>query len=180
MDREPIVDETKDVDKEIIDQHNSIPEEIKQEVFERDNHRCQASGCLGCQRGGTAQLLVQLLDGQLEDDVEPEDCTTICLHCARWIAKMPTTADLRPQLKQQLNGVDISPNWAEILNCLDSIGPATTGEILENITLDSKQGIRHALYSLMSLDIRKEEIDDQIIVKDRINRTYGLPRHVAD
>jgi bacterioferritin (cytochrome b1) len=93
---------------------------------------------------------------------------------------MPTTADLRPQLKQNLNGVDISPNWAEILNYLDSNGPATTGEILENITLDSKQGIRHALYSLMSLDIRKDEIDDQIIVKDRINRTYGLPGQVPN
>jgi bacterioferritin (cytochrome b1) len=93
---------------------------------------------------------------------------------------MPTTADLRPQLKQDLNGVDISPNWAEILNYLDSNGPAPTGEIMENITLDSKQGIRHALYSLMSLDIRKEEIDDQIIVKDRINRTYGLPGQVPN
>jgi bacterioferritin (cytochrome b1) len=51
---------------------------------------------------------------------------------------------------------------------------------MENITLDSKQGIRHALYSLMSLDIRKEEIEDQIIVRDRINRTYGLPQQVPN
>jgi hypothetical protein len=181
MDREQTsVDATKEIDQEIIDQHNSIPQEIKEEVFERDNYRCQTRGCRGCQRDGTAKLLVQLLDGQAEGEVEPDDCTTICLHCARWIAKMPTTADLRPQLKQQLNGVDISPNWAEILNYLDSNGPATTGEILNNITLDSKQGIRHALYSLMSLDIRKEEIEDQIIVRDRINRTYGLPQQVPN
>jgi hypothetical protein len=181
MDRDQTsVDATKEIDEKIIDQHNSIPEEIKEEVFERDNYRCQTRGCKGCQRGGTAQLLVQLLDGQVEDNVEAEDCTTICLHCARWIAKMPTTADLRPQLKQNLNGVDINPNWAEILNYLDSNGPATTSEIFENITLNSKQGTRHALYGLMSLDIRKEEIDDRIIVKDRIHRTYGLPQQVPN
>ena len=181
MDRDQTsVDATKEIDEKIIDQHNSIPEEIKEEVFERDNYRCQTRGCKGCQRGGTAQLLVQLLDGQVEDNVEAEDCTTICLHCARWIAKMPTTADLRPQLKQNLNGVDINPNWAEILNYLDSNGPATTSEIFENITLNSKQGTRHALYGLMSLDIRKEEIDERIIVKDRINRTYGLPQQVPN
>ena len=181
MDRDQTsVDATKEIDEKIIDQHNSIPEEIKEEVFERDNYRCQTRGCKGCQRGGTAQLLVQLLDWQVEDNVEAEDCTTICLHCARWIAKMPTTADLRPQLKQNLNGVDINPNWAEILNYLDSNGPATTSEIFENITLNSKQGTRHALYGLMSLDIRKEEIDDRIIVKDRIHRTYGLPQQVPN
>jgi len=181
MDTDPTsVDTTKDIDKEIKCQHNSIPKEIKEEVLDRDNHRCQASGCIGCQRGGTAQLVVQLLDGQVDAEVEPDDCTTICLHCARWIAKMPTTADLRPQLEQRLNGVDISPKWAEIINYLDNNGPATTSEIEENTTLSSKQGVRHAVYSLMSLDMRKEEIDDQIIVKDRINRSYGLPSQVPD
>ena len=181
MDTDPTsVDTTKDIDQEIKCQHNSIPKEIKEEVLDRDNHRCQASGCIGCQRGGTAQLVVQLLDGQVDAEVEPDDCTTICLHCARWIAKMPTTADLRPQLEQRLNGVDISPKWAEIINYLDNNGPATTSEIEENTTLSSKQGVRHAVYSLMSLDMRKEEIDDQIIVKDRINRSYGLPSQVPD
>jgi len=32
----------------------------------------------------------------------------------------------------------------------------------------------------MSIDIRKDEINEQIIVKDRINRTYGLPRQVPE
>jgi len=175
------IESTKEIDNEIIELHNSVSKETQEQVFERDNHRCQTKGCVGIQRGGTAQLLVQpLADETVEDDIDPDSCTTICQRCARWMAQMPTTADLRPQLKQRLNGANIPPNWAEVLDYLDNHGPAPVSEILENVTLDSKPGVRFALYSLMSIDIRKDEINEQIIVKDRINRTYGLPRQVPE
>lgn len=175
------VESTDKIDEKIIEVHNSLSEETQEQVFERDNHRCQTKGCVGTQRGGTAQLLVQpLSDETVEANIDPDNCTTICQRCARWMAQMPTTADLRPQLKQRLNGVSIPPNWSEVLDYLDNHGPAPVSEILENVTLDSKPGVRFALYSLMSLDIRKDEINKQIIVKDRINRTYGLPRHVPN
>ena len=175
------IESTKEIDDEIIELHNSISKETQEQVFERDNHRCQTKGCVGIQRGGTAQLLVQpLADETVEDDIDPDSCTTICQRCARWMAQMPTTADLRPQLKQRLNGANIPPNWSEVLDYLDNHGPASVSEILENVTLDSKPGVRFALYSLMSIDIRKDEINEQIIVKDRINRTYGLPRQVPE
>ena len=175
------IESTKEIDDEIIELHNSISKETQEQVFERDNHRCQTKGCVGIQRGGTAQLLVQpLADETVEGDIDPDNCTTICQRCARWMAQMPTTADLRPQLKQRLNGANIPPNWSEVLDYLDNHGPASVSEILENVTLDSKPGVRFALYSLMSIDIRKDEINEQIIVKDRINRTYGLPRQVPE
>jgi hypothetical protein len=40
--------------------------------------------------------------------------------------------------------------------------------------------VRHALYALLSLDIRESDIDKRIIVKNRIHRKYGLPRQIPD
>jgi hypothetical protein len=173
---------TTEIDEKITDEHESIPEEIREQVLDADEYRCQTKGCIGTQRGGTAQLVVQLLEGHspADEEIDPESCTTRCRRCSRWVAKMPTSEDLRPILKERLNGVEITPTWAEILNYLDSNGPATTSEILEHVSLSSKPGVRSALYALLSLDIRKSEIDERIIVKDRINRTYGLPRQVPE
>ena len=173
---------TTEIDKQITEKHESIPSEIRDQVLEADNYRCQTRGCVGTQRGGTARLVVQLLEGHPANEgaVDPEDCTTRCQRCARWVAKMPTSEDLRPALKDRLNGVEIKPTWAEILTYLDENGPATTSEILEHVSLSSEPGVRHALYALLSLDIRESAIEKRIIVKDRIHRTYGLPRHIPD
>jgi hypothetical protein len=93
---------------------------------------------------------------------------------------MPTTDDLRPRIKQRLNGVTLEPNRAEILQYLAEEGPATTGEIMENVNLGSKPGVRQALYTLMGLDEREPEVTQRIVVKNRENQTYGLPWQVPD
>jgi hypothetical protein len=171
-----------EIDEQLTEEHESIPSEVRDQVLEADNYRCQMRGCVGTQRGGTARLLVQLLDKSSvdEESIELEDCTTRCRRCSRWIAKMPTSEDLRPALKDRLNGVDIEPKWAEVLNYVDRNGPATPTEILEHVSLGSKPGVRFALNALLSLDIREPDIDDRILVKDRVNRTYGLPRQIPD
>lgn len=173
---------TTEIDEQITEEHESIPDEIRDQVLEADNYRCQTRGCIGTQDGGAARLLVQLLDESSvdEESIEPEDCTTRCRRCSRWIAKMPTSEDLRPALKERLNGVDIEPKWAEVLNYVDRNGSATPTEILEHVSLGSKPGVRFALNALLSLDIREPDIDDRILVKDRVNRTYGLPRQIPD
>jgi len=171
-----------EIDEQLTEEHESIPSEVRDQVLEADNYRCQMRGCVGTQRGGTARLLVQLLDKSTvdEESIELEDCTTRCRRCSRWIAKMPTSEDLRPALKDRLNGVDIEPKWAEVLNYVDRNGPATPTEILEHVSFGSKPGVRFALNALLSIDVRETSIDDRILVKDRVNRTYGLPRQVPD
>lgn len=93
---------------------------------------------------------------------------------------MPTREDLSPELADRLEGVEVRGSWTEILQQLDRIGPATTGEITEHVSLSSTEGVRKAVYGLMSLDQREQSIDERIVVKDRIEETYGLPRQIPE
>lgn len=174
-------EERADLEEEIYAEHHSIPEDTRQEVLNRDDNRCQINGCCGRARNGSAQLLVQQID-KTESTVDsyPEALETRCLRCSVWIAQMPTTDDLRPRIRERLNGVTIEPNHAEILQYLAEEGPATTGEIRENVNLNSKPGVRHGLYSLMGLDVREDSITEQIIVKNRTDQSYGLPWQIPD
>ena len=174
--------ETADLEEQIYAEHRSIPEHLRQKVLDRDGHRCRIKGCRGRAHNGSAQLLVQRIGEEptSETELELTELETRCLRCSVWIAQMPTTDDLRPRIKQRLNGVTLEPNRAEILQYLAKEGPATTGDILEHVNLGSKPGVRQALYSLMGLDVREPEIDKPIVVKNRDDQTYGLPWQVPD
>jgi 3-methyladenine DNA glycosylase AlkC len=51
---------------------------------------------------------------------------------------------------------------------------------MENVNLDSKPGVRQALYGLLGLDVRDTDIEKRIVVKNRDDQTYGLPWQVPD
>jgi DNA-binding transcriptional ArsR family regulator len=173
---------TAELEEQIYAEHQAIPEHLRQEVLERDGHRCQIKGCRGRAHNGSAQLLVQRIDQERTSgaDTELTELETRCLRCSVWVAQMPTTDDLRPRIRQRLNGVTLEPNRAEILQYLAEKGPATTGEILENVNLGSKPGVRQALYALMGLDVRETDVNQRIVVKNRDDQTYGLPWQVPD
>jgi len=102
------------------------------------------------------------------------------MQCSRWIARMPAPDDLPKEVKDRLNGVEVKRTWAEILQYLYRHGPAKTGEITSNVSLSTTEGVRSALYSLMSLDAREPEIEEPIVVKDRLTDKYGLPWQIPD
>lgn len=170
-----------DLDETIYAEHHSIPDDTRETVLEGDGYRCQIKGCRGMAVNGSARLLVQrLVDNPTHcgrDD--PENLETRCLRCCRWVERMPGRDDLQPILQDRLNGVDIETTWAEILQYLADNGPAPTGEITEAVSLSSTVGVRRALYALMGLDER-EDVDGRLVVKDRVNQTYGLPWQVPD
>jgi hypothetical protein len=174
--------EIANLEEDIYAEHAAIPDQLRQSVLARDDHRCQINGCCGRAHNGSAQLLVQRIDKNQSSpaDLDSEDLETRCLRCSVWIERMPTTDDLRPRIKQRLDGVTLEPSHTEILQYLSEEGPATTGEILENVNLDSKPGVRNALYSLMGLDVRAAEISQRVVLKNRAEQTYGLPWQIPD
>ena len=93
---------------------------------------------------------------------------------------MPQREDLAPDIKNRLNGVEIEATWVEILEVLSEQGPASISDIEKEVDLESKAGVLQALYGLMSLDIREPEVEEQILVKDRIEGVYGLPWQVSE
>jgi len=114
-----------DLEEQIYAEHHSIPEPLRQKVFDRDGHRCRIKGCRGRAHNGSAQLLVQRIEQEETSETDPEltELETRCLRCSVWIAQMPTTEDLRPRIKQRLGGVTLEPNRAEILQYLGEEGP---------------------------------------------------------
>lgn len=88
--------------------------------------------------------------------------------------------ELPPSIRSSLNDVDIKASRIEIVDFLAVNGPATTGEITEHVSLSSKVGVRRALYGLMSVDSRVDELEQPLVVKDRISGTYGLPLQIPD
>jgi len=170
------------IDTEIQDRHEAIRPELRTQILKRDDHRCQINGCPGPKHNGSAELVVQPIGAVSHHSRvdEPSDLETRCLQCSRWVARMPTPDDLPRKVKDRLNGVEVKRTWAEILQYLCRHGPAKTGEITSNVSLSTTEGVRSALYSLMSLDVRESAIEDPIVVKDRLTDEYGLPWQITD
>lgn len=168
------------IDEELFAEHHSIDADARARLFERDAYRCQANGCLGLQRGGSARLLAQRIQVPQSETItdDLEGLVTHCYHCARWLSQLPGRDTLRPALRDRLNGVEIQTTWAEILQSLDQEGPGSPAEIRGHVSLGSKGGVRKAIYRLMQLDIEHDDIESQLVVKDRQADVYGLPRHI--
>ena len=162
--------------------HYLIPEDSRRQVLERDNHRCQIDGRRSCDHGGTTRVLVQRISPNPShcDPNDPDNLTTQCLHCSRWLALKPDRQDLPPSVRRLLKDIDVPHSWVQILEDLATNGPATTGEITDNAPLTSKVGVRNALYGLMSLDTRVDELEQPLVDRDRLNGSYGFSLQIPD
>lgn len=171
-----------ELDERILAEHQSIPLATRQEALARDAYRCRIDGCRSTEHNGSARLVVQRISEQPHncspDDVE--NVTTYCLRCARWVEQMPSRDDLPPVLQHRLDGADLKTTRVEILRYLHEHGPASTSEVTEHVGLANTVSVRRALYDLMSLDVRDDAIDGRLVVKDRLDETYGLPWQVPD
>lgn len=170
------------IDEIIWGVHYSIPEDTRRKVLKRDNHRCRIDGRRSYDLGGTTRVLVQRVSSNPShcNPNDPDNLTTQCLDCARWLALKPDRRDLPPSIRTLLEDIDVPHSWIKILEYLAANGPATTGEITDNAPLTSKVGVRNALYGLMSLDTRAEELEQPLVVKDRIDGSYGFSLQIPD
>lgn len=171
-----------EIETQLREEHQAVPADTRQKVFDRDNHRCHVCGRRGQHHNGSARLVVQrIADNPVEyEPYAPANLETRCLRCARWVAQMPSLDDLPPVIAEQLDDADIQGTWSEILQVLVEIGPATTGKILAEVSMQSHVGVRQAVYSLMSLDVREDTVANQLVVRDRVNGTYGLPWQIPE
>jgi hypothetical protein len=83
-------------------------------------------------------------------------------------------------IQRRLAGVDINSNRIEILRYLYREGPASTSDITEHVNgLSTTVSVRRALYDLMSLDIKHDDVDERLVVKDSLENKYGMPWQVS-
>lgn len=165
--------------EEVIEEHQSIPVDRREQELLRSDHRCQIHGCLDRDHGGQAQVVVQRIRENPQscgrDDLP--NLTARCVACAATINQSDTPDPSETRASSRLNGVSVSQNWLEILAFLERQGPASVSEISSTVSI-SRGTVHRALNGLLSLDIREESIDKRVVVKDRSQSLYGVPRQI--
>ena len=160
----------------------TVPTSVAETVLGRANYRCQGCGARDIRRDGPVKLVVH----HREDDPahceyhDPQNLTAFCPHCYRWHHRQPDPDELGEGLKSRLADADLEPTWIEILRFLTRHGPATSGTIQEHVDLDSRNGVRQALYGLMGVDQRDPDITGRLVAKDAVTGEYGLPWQIPD
>lgn len=163
-------------DERILTEHRSIPPDVREKALVRDGHRCRIDGCRGTEQSDSTQLVVQRVTEHPRDCApdDVENVTTYCLHCARWVAQMPSRDDLPPVLRDRLDGADLDTDHVEILQYLHENGPAQTSEVTEAVDRTNPTSVRRVIYDLMSRDVSDEDVSGRLVAKDRLAETYGL------
>ncbi|WP_229112163.1 HNH endonuclease [Halapricum desulfuricans] len=161
--------------------HETVDQATRRRVLEAHDHRCQVCGRMGRAAGGLATLHVhhQTRDPDDGDVHDPANLTVLCRRCHHWHHQQPTDRQLPVDLtdadQRELLGQDI-----EILRILAEQGPATTGDIVAELTGEfSAMTVRERLWVLMGLDTIVDERDRQIVDQDVTTGEWGLTGQIT-
>jgi hypothetical protein len=112
------------------------------------------------------------------DEHDLENLTLLCRSCHSWIHQQSTPDELPVELTEEDVGV-LLPQDIEILRYLADEGPARTGEIADEVTLDlSVTTIRERLALLMGLDNMVDSRSQQIVDQDADTSEWGLTEQI--
>ena len=149
----------------------SVPQEVRERLFEESDNRCQTCGRKGKRDGGDVELQlhhkVHRKDGGTND---PKNLLVMCHLCHNHLHSRKDEDDI----KTNLNGDDHSPTSADykIINALETIGAATTGEVAEEATL-SAEHTRRRLYALAAVDVVARNAEGQWDVAERVEESIS-------
>ncbi|MFY4812561.1 HNH endonuclease [Haloarcula sp. AONF1] len=161
--------------------HEPVPPTKRENVLERDRHRCQYCGEKGTAIGGFATLEIHHKDREPGDmDVHDlENLITACRSCHNWHHQQTTDEEVPVDLSEA-DLSELLPHDLNIIKVLAEIGPASTGEIAEAMTTDnSLMTVRLRLYVLMGLDNIVDSREQQLIDQDADSGKWGLPGQIA-
>jgi len=131
--------------------------------------------------GGTAELQIHHAtrdpDGMDEHDMA--NLVTLCRGCHHWHHQQATGDDL-PVTITAADRDEVLKHDIEILEILDRIGPATTGEIQAALSVDvTILTVRERLWQLMALDNIVDERERQIVDQDADSGKWGLTSQIS-
>jgi hypothetical protein len=156
--------------------HESVPPAVRDAVLDDYVHRCQICGRCGPEKGGLAELHVHHIErnpAEMDEHAE-ENLTVLCRACHEWIHQQVDPTDAPVRITEHDRTVLLSQD-IEILRVLADYGPARTGDIAAELTVDlTVSAVRERLWVLMGLDNRIEEREQQIVDKDVETGEWGL------
>ena len=162
--------------------HESVPPAVREAVLDDYSHKCQACGRCGPEKGGLADLHVHHIERDPADLDEhaKENLTVLCRPCHEWLHQQVDPTDAPVQITEKDRTVLLTQD-IEILQVLADEGPARTGDIAAELTVDlTVSSVRERLWVLMGLDNRIEERDTQLVDKDVETGEWGLTDQIEN
>lgn len=162
--------------------HETVDPETRAALLDRYDHRCQACGRYGPDRGGLASLHAHHIDREAvemgEHDVE--NLTVLCRSCHSWLHQQSTPDDAPVEISEADRTV-LLPQDIEILQFLAVNGPLRTGEIAAGVATElSVSAVRERLWVLMGLDNLVDDRETQIVDKDVETGEWGLTAQIEN
>ncbi len=162
--------------------HETVDPETREDVLAEYKHRCQSCGRRGPQKGGLATLHVHHIERDPDEmgEHDLENLTLLCRSCHSWLHQQSTPDEAPVDLTEEDLSV-LLPQDIEVLRVLAEDGPARTGDIAGELTVDlSVSAVRERLWVLMGLDNRIEARDRQIVDKDVETLEWGLTEQIEN
>lgn len=154
----------------------SVPPATRETVLDDYSHKCQACGRRSPEEGGLAELHIHHIERDPDglDEHAEENLTVMCRPCHEWLHQQVDPTDAPVRITEADRTV-LLPQDIEILQVLADDGPARTGEIAGELTVElTVAAVRERLWVLMGLDNRIDDRDQQIVDKDVDTSEWGL------
>jgi hypothetical protein len=154
----------------------TVPPAVRDDMLEEYRNQCQGCGRCGPAAGGLATLHVHHItrDPQGMGEHAPENLTVLCRRCHSLLHQQTTTDDVPVEITEEDLTV-LLPHDLEILQLLAESGPARTGEIASNLSMDlTVTAVRERLWLLMGLDNVVASRERQVIDQDADTGEWGL------
>lgn len=161
---------------------DQLPTYIREDVLDRDNHRCRLCGNRGPGAGGIFELECHHIsyDPEIGEIHDSSNLLTLCRRCHNYHHNRPTEegipAKISDEAQSKLLEIDI-----EIIRILADGGPLSTDEIHRQLSDNRSRGsVKERLYRVMGLDNETDSQEIQLIDQDKNSKKWGLPHQIED
>lgn len=162
--------------------HETVSQQTREDVLERDRHRCRICGSKGIEKDGVAELQVHHIqrDPDELDEHDLDNLTTLCRGCHSWHHQQTTDNELPVELIEA-DKAELRKQDYLILRRLDELGPTTPRAIADSLPFEATDiSVRERLWKLMALVNIVEDRDEKIVDQDAETGKWGLAGQIAN
>jgi hypothetical protein len=162
--------------------HETVDAQTREDCLDEAGHRCELCSAAGPAIDGTATLQVHHATRNPADmdEHDPDNLTVLCRSCHNWHHHQ-ASGDDQPFTLTEADRAELMPHDIELLEILADIGPATTGELRDELSVDfSTVTVREHLWKLMGLDNIVTQRDEQLVDQNADSKEWGLADQVSN
>lgn len=147
---------------------NHVPEQRREEILQDVDYRCELCPARGPKVGGEATLHLHHRESPLTGGTNNrENIVVLCSDCHHHHHSGRTEPD---EIETNLETVDIDPTPADfrLVNAIEQIAPATTGELADEAGISDVHALRR-LYALAAANVVSKTPDREWDLAERVD-----------